>query len=151
MRTTTKTIPGVPALAVLLLLTTQAQSASLLVNGDFEQGNTGFSSGHTYSPGIQDPNGGSGEYTITTNPTLWNLDQAVASYGDHTTGSGLMMAINGATSVMSAWGETVAVVPSTTYQFSGWLSDWGWILPSGTQQLDINGRVFGTLHASDEP
>jgi hypothetical protein len=117
-------------------------SGNLIVNGDFEQGNTGFTTQYTYSPqGI----GGAQTYAIVNDPHT--VHPSAASYGDHTTGKGLMMAVNGATTPnVLVWGETVAVTPNATYEFSGWISSW---TPSAPGQLNVlfNGSSVGIMNA----
>src|SRR5262245_56943309 len=66
---------------------------NLITNGDFALAITGFTSGYTYSPGnILDP----GTYDVVDNPAHSRPnDNESASYGDHTSGTGLMLAVNG--------------------------------------------------------
>jgi hypothetical protein len=64
-------------------------AAELVINGSFEAGNTGFTSEFANSPDIEQPR----TYAITTDPA--SVHSLAASYGDHTTGSGFMMAVNG--------------------------------------------------------
>ena len=73
---------------------------SLVANGDFSAGNTGFTSSYTYvtGPGSLVPEG---VYTITTDPHLEH--PGAVSFGDHTTGTGEMMAVNGASTPISVW------------------------------------------------
>lgn len=106
--------------AVAMLGVTCLAYANLLTNGDFESGNSGFASGYTYSPGDITP---AGVYDVLNDPS--SAHPSAASFGDHTTGSGLMMAINGATnSSTDVWTQTVAVTPNTVYVFSGWVATW---------------------------
>jgi hypothetical protein len=63
---------------------------NLVPNGDFEAGNVQFESDYQFRPGI---NHTEGEYTIRSNPYPWN--DAFVSMGDHTSGNGLMMVVNG--------------------------------------------------------
>jgi hypothetical protein len=94
---------------------------NLLTNGDFSQGNIGFRSEYTYSATDCTP----GEYySIGTNP--YSCNGSAPSFGDHTTGTGLMMIVNGAqTPGLVAWEETVSVLPGKSYFFRGWVADWG--------------------------
>src|SRR5262249_9477766 len=107
------------ALLVGLLCLCQAPrliGQNLLLNGDFEAGNTGFTSDYTYSPGDISPEG---TYNIVRNPH--DSHPGGASFGDHTSGTGLMLAANGASNTnLVVWRQSVAVVPNTTYEFSGW-------------------------------
>ncbi|MBS1594803.1 MAG: gliding motility-associated C-terminal domain-containing protein [Bacteroidetes bacterium] len=108
---------------------TVSSTTNLISNGDFSAGNTGFSSGYTYlnAPPAQ-PCGTYGilgceaDYTVNTNPR--NTHTQFANFGDHTSGTGQMMIVNGATSPnISVWCQTITVQPYTDYQFSAWVSN----------------------------
>src|SRR4051812_24784488 len=91
---------------------------NLLVNSDFEAGNTGFTTGYTYNPTFIDTDG---LYTVASNPA--NVFGFAGSFGDHTTGHGLMAIFNGSTTPNTvAWQETLTVTPGTIYDFSGWIA-----------------------------
>jgi len=68
-----------------------ANAVNLIPNGDFELGATGFSSDYTNSPAS---NTDEGQYTVRTDPYPWNPN--FVSVGDHTTGTGQMLVVNGA-------------------------------------------------------
>ncbi len=114
---------------------------NLVVNGDFERGNTGFTTGYTFGD-VSGP----GSYNIVSNPST-----ATGSYGDwcncgdHTTGSGNMMVVNGANSASKpVWEEVVHVTPSTDYTFSYWGAEVDHDSSSLPHLLvKINGRVVG--------
>ncbi len=93
-----------PILALVLALSLALPMAgvvgavpgNLINNGDFEAGNTGFTTEYTYL----DPSVTGGwtlgpeyMYTVSTNPSLYH--SAWSSFGDHTSGSGNMMIVNG--------------------------------------------------------
>lgn len=94
-----------------------AQAANIIVNGDFETGNIGFSSDYQYlSPSL-----GEGVYTIGTNPN--SVHSPFASFGDHTTGTGNMMIVNGSESPnQTVWQQTIDVTPNTEYNFAAWIA-----------------------------
>lgn len=77
-------------------MSVQALGANLVVNGDFAAGNTGFTTEYTY---LNPANTGTWTlgpeylYTVSTNPSLYH--SAWTSFGDHTTGTGKMMIVNG--------------------------------------------------------
>jgi len=101
------------------IYTVTASAANLLVNGNFENGNAGFTSGYTYVTGSTF---NSTSYSINTNPN--NQNSFFTTCGDHTSGSGKMMVVDGGTDgITKLWCETVAVVPNTTYTFSYWIQD----------------------------
>src|SRR5262249_53944903 len=70
-----------------------------------------------------------------------------ASYGDHTTGMGLMMAVNGAAAPgVVVWSESLSVVPESNYAFSMWISSWTANSPA-TLDIRFNGVSVGTPSA----
>ena len=122
-----------------------ATSASVVINGDFEAGNTSFTTDMKYSPtGVQSE----GTYAIVTSPR--QVHGAFASYGDHTSGTGRMMVVNGSPKVgQVVWGQTVSVTPNTTYDFVAYVSS---AYPTSPARLvfNVNGTVIGTLNASSK-
>jgi hypothetical protein len=94
--------------------------SNLLVNGDFSQGNTGFTSQYVYSTTLSPE----GTYVVGDNPHHYN--PGGASFGDHTTGTGLMLIANGSpTPNTVVWQETINVSTATDYVFSGWAASVG--------------------------
>lgn len=85
-----------------------------VINGNFSSGNTGFTSGYGYAAS-SDPGGG--HYTVGSNPKTWN--SSLSSFGDHTTGTGLMLIADGSgTANTQVWAESIAVTPNTLYTLS---------------------------------
>ena len=123
--------------------TIQSSGPNLIVNGDFESGNTAFSSDYTFSPGsITSP----AAYNVVHDPL--NAHPLAASYGDHTSGSGLMMAVNGATtSDSTVWSQTVPVTPNTDYQLSVWVASWFFDLSAVQLEFRISGESVGAFTA----
>ncbi len=120
-------------------VTAQVASANEIVNGDFSSGNTGFSSSYVYTTN----NTNEGQYTVSGNASTWN--GGMASCGDHTTGSGNMLIVNGATTAnVSIYCQTVNTVPGTDYAFSTWLQS---VSPANPAQLQfsINGSLIGSI------
>jgi hypothetical protein len=139
--------------AFALLATALAVGAqtgqNLVINGDFESGNTGFTSGYTLGD-VSGP----GAYTIGTNPsTATGAFGDWCNCGDHTSGTGKMMIVNGATNAaLPIWEETVAVTPSTTYTFSYWGAEVDHDSSSLPHlSLKINGRVIGSSTFPEYP
>lgn len=96
-------------------------AANILTNGNFDSGNTGFASDYVYSPGnIYNDS----TYDVVSDP--FNSHSGAASFGDHTSGSGLMLAVNGSTTAnLVVWRQTVSVLSGTMYEFGGWATSWG--------------------------
>ena len=87
---------------------------NLVTNGNFESGNTGFTSDYAFSSA---GNSIEGQYTVRANPFPWN--GLFISAADHTSGSGLMYVGNGSPidgSVVWASGP-IAVTQNTDYFF----------------------------------
>jgi RHS repeat-associated protein len=124
---------------IILAMAAMAWSAAgnLVANGDFSQGNTGFGSSFTYSSSTLWPDT---TYAVTGNPG--SLHDPGNSMFDHTTGSGLMLAVNG-TSISgrtTVWSQTVSVVSGRDYNFSMWVASWSSFTP-GQLQVKINGST----------
>ena len=114
-------------------------TSNLVTNGNFESGNTSFSSSYGYNPGNLNPEG---KYDINTNPRNTHTNFAIC--GDHTTGSGNMMVVNGASVAgVTVWCGTVAVATNSTYTFSTWVAS---VHPSSPAilQFSINGVNLGS-------
>ena len=94
---------------------------NLLVNGDFELGNTGFLSDYGLGVGgsfglLSNPS----TYAISTSPS--NVHNNFFSCIDHTSGAGNLMIING--SIIpntNVWCQNINVSPNTDYNFSAWV------------------------------
>jgi hypothetical protein len=115
------------------------QPTNLITNGDFSQGNTGFNTTYTLEtlPVSSTP----GHFAITTNPHPYN--GAFPTMGDHTSGTGNMMLVDGSqTANQSFWCQTVNVQPNTNYIFTIWTALLA--LPVPTIQLQINGVQGGS-------
>ncbi len=98
--------------------------ANLIVNGDFQSGNSDFTSAYNYiAPAGQGSLYPEGAYTVDTNPN--NVHNLWASFGDHTSGTGNMMIVNGAGSPVTVWNGTLssALVTGQTYKFSAWVAN----------------------------
>ncbi|MFD2920698.1 hypothetical protein ACFS6H_13320 [Terrimonas rubra] len=90
------------------------QGDNIIVNGDFSNGNTGFSSDYSYYPSNY-TTGGEGRYSIRTSSGGWF--SGVSSCNDHTSGSGNMLVANGhLVTGRAVWRQTVAVEPNKEYE-----------------------------------
>lgn len=124
-------------------------NTNLIVNGDFEAGNTGFTTG--YGPGVGGAFGlltNAGTYAITTNPH--NVHNNFINCSDvTTTGPGNMMVVNGSTVPNTqVWGQTVNVDPNTVYNFSAWVTaveTSGNPLNMSSLQFFVNGVQIGPI------
>ena len=124
------------------ILTAKAVDESInnIANGDFEGGNGAFSSNYVYSPGNLWPEG---VYEVLNDPSASHPN--FAACGDHTSGSGQMMAINGnAVPNQNVWCQTISVQPNTEYAFSAWVTS---LVGSSPAQLQfsVNGVNLGNI------
>lgn len=120
-------------------LSVQAITNNLIVNGDFSSGNTGFTSNYTYNSNLW----AEATYYVGANPQTYHPNFAIC--GDHTTGNGNMMIINGAgVGNVNIWKQTVTVTPNTDYMFSCWLAS---VTPTNPAQLQffVNGVQIGAV------
>ncbi len=111
-----------------------------VINGSFENGNTGFTSSYLFSPG---PNGlwNEGTYAITDDASFNHNNFSCNQ--DHTSGSGNFMAVNGATgSNVVVWSQTINVNQNTEYEFSTWVMSLSSNNPA-ILQFRINGIHLG--------
>jgi hypothetical protein len=112
---------------------------NVVKNGDFESGNTGFSSGYINNQ-VSVVN--EGTYAVTTNPH--SVHGGFVSTGDHTSGTGNMMVVNGSvTTGKIVWEQTVAVIPGANYDLSAWVQDVDGS-PHASLVFSINGSQVGS-------
>lgn len=121
-------------------------SSNLIVNGDFEAGNTGFTTDYVVGTGgTFGPLSSEGTYAISTSPNLVHTN--FSNCQDHTPNPGAqMMIVNGSGNPnTNVWCQTVPVDPNTDYQFSTWASSALNDNNVAQLQFSINGSVFGAV------
>jgi gliding motility-associated-like protein len=126
-------------------LTSEKKGNNLIVNGDFNNGNAGFTSSYNYAAS----NITEGQYFVGPSPQAWNA--SLSNCGDHTTGNGNMMLVNGApTPDVKVWTQTVTVIPNTNYSFATWIQA---LWPPNPAQLrfSINNNDIGSLITASLP
>ncbi|HEY9362951.1 MAG TPA: hypothetical protein VIQ00_06810, partial [Chitinophagaceae bacterium] len=124
----------------------------LVVNGDFQNGNIGFTSpalgGNQYQ--YRDDITGNSElnpeglYGIGTNAQNYHSN----FWGfDHTTGSGNYMIVNGfpGSPQPKIWQQTVKVIPNIVYYFSGWGKSLNKAGNYAQLQFNVNGQQVGNV------
>lgn len=130
---------------ITYFFTAQTTGTNVIVNGDFSQGNTGFTSTYQYLPGS---GVNAGVYNVGSNILAWH--PTMTPCNDHTTGTGNMMMVNGAENPgVTVWSQTITVQPNTNYAFSAWLQHITIINPASLQ-FSINGISVGDIfHANN--
>lgn len=147
----TKTIRLTLALTVALVAlvgsTANASPATILnsnlvTNGDFEAGNVDFTSPLDYIL----PSNNDDQYYVITNPKAWYPQ--FNTFGDHTTGTGLMFAGNGSVEGGIAYiSNTFDMVAGLSYDIGGWFTSLGCttcVVAYGNSLLEMAVRVGQT-------
>ena len=124
-------------------LTSTFLARNLVVNGDFEAGNTGFFSSYIYcnTGNCLYPLANDG-YSVGTNANYYHT---LFTGHDHTTGSGNFMIVNGADPTRTVWRETIPINANTTYAFGCWISTMIGLSPAQIR-FSINGTQLGPIY-----
>ncbi|MCX6237610.1 MAG: hypothetical protein NTY07_08655 [Bacteroidia bacterium] len=120
---------------------------NLVTNGDFEAGNTSF--GSSYALAIPGTSGLWPESTYDVLVDPHSEHPNFISCGDHTTGTGKQMVVNGSPVAGAViWTQSVPVIPGASYQFTYWVQSVVALAPSQLQ-LYINGVAVGPVYTAD--
>ena len=119
-----------------------APGAESVVNGNFEQGNVGFTSAYQYNTNLF----GEGTYYVDSDASLHHENFVGHGHG----GTGNFMIVNGATSPgINVWTEQITVVPNTYYAFSTWVCTLaGTADQVALLQFSINGNQLGEIFSA---
>ena len=118
---------------------------NLIINGDFSQGNTGFTTQYIYHPSSFSTT--NPYYSIATTSNGW-FPSAANCNQDHTSGNGNMMLVDGAIdNGRIVWSQTIPVTAGTSYLLSAWAMDINQNFNSNATQLrfKINGSQVGLI------
>lgn len=118
----------------------QGPTGQQALNSDFSGGNTGFSSGYSYSGTTPT----SGLYTVTSDASL--ADPSFSGLGHGGTGDFMVVNAN-MTYGTDIWCQTFGVAPNTDYYFSAWLSTLVLDDPA-LLHLTVNGTQVGSPFTS---
>ncbi|MBK8699322.1 MAG: hypothetical protein IPN29_07150 [Saprospiraceae bacterium] len=123
-------------------------TTNLINNGDFESGNTGFTSDYTLTyPGYTCPSGNQVwgllgcEGTYFVGPSSSAMHTNFANCTPH--GGSNMLMLNGAPTLQQLWCQTIAVMPNTDYVFQAFATS---IEPTSPAilQFAIDGVLLGS-------
>ena len=114
------------AIAAVAMLAAEAR-ANLIANGDFSNGNTGFTSQYSYNTNNSNPNGpelAEGAYAVVTKPS--DVHFAWGEYYDHTSGnsSGKYFVANASNDTSKTVWQSNSISVSqanTPYRFEAWI------------------------------
>ena len=126
-----------PSVTTTYRLQNQLLGENLVKNPGFENGVADFFSEYEAR---QITNFGEAQYWVTTNPQAWH--SGFQPCGDHTSGTGNMMVVNGSPGInVVVWSQKVNVIPNTIYSFSLWITS---VNPAAPAKLrfQINGNVL---------
>jgi hypothetical protein len=119
-----------------------APGAESVANGDFTQGNVGFTSAYEYNTNLW----GEGTYYVDSDASLHHENFFGYGHGDN----GNFMIVNGATIPgTNVWTEQISVVPNTYYAFSTWVCTLaGQASEVALLQFSINGNQLGNIFSA---
>lgn len=127
-----------PTASTTYTVTVGQPSGNLVVNGDFTQGNVGFTSDYTFSNDLIPES----RYSVVANAN--SVHPAFVGTG-HTGNApnDLFLVVNGSsTAGLDVWCQTVSVTPNTEYFFGAWVSSVVANNPA-ILQFSINGQTIG--------
>lgn len=94
----------------------QTSCPNSVINGDFEAGNTGFTSGLAYNCDCADA-------TVCVNANFGQKCRGWSTLGNHTSGGTKYLIVDGSsTGPVNVWATNVPVSPGDTYIFSFWVA-----------------------------
>jgi ligand-binding sensor domain-containing protein len=124
----------------LLVDDTDPIDVNLVQNGDFEQGNVGFTTDLKY---LSTSDMSAGIYTVGDNTNLWQNNFANCTK-NHTLNGKFMFIANGATTPNhKVWSQTVTVKPNTSYKLSMWYTNVSDFPDNQKLQFKVNGVLIG--------
>lgn len=104
-----------PTVTTTYYVSCPSENLNLILNGDFEAGNVGFTSDYIYDPDLEQE----GRYYITSDPSQNHQDFAACV--DHSLNGDNMMVVNGSTfHDEKVWCCNVNVFPNSDYEFEFW-------------------------------
>jgi hypothetical protein len=120
-------------------------NTNLVVNGDFEAGRTGFTSGYTVAyPGASSfgPLAASC-YEVYSSPR--DGHRLFLNCNDKTNSPGTkMLVVNGSEVPNDVWCQTISVIPNSDYIFSSWVTNVLNDTNVAQLQFKINGNLIGS-------
>jgi len=128
---------------------------NLVLNGDFEAGDTDFTTDYTYVPPPYNPLTSlwpEGVYTVDTDPQHGHAN--FWSFGDHTTGSGNMLIVNGHPALdKRVWEQTIPIFPNATYVLTYYVQACVSVLQRERAMIEcsVNGIILGISAFPTEP
>ena len=143
LNVTTANVLVKPTQKTVYFLTTLSSGTSLIVNGDFDKGNTGFSS--DYKSSVSNTDSQFGFYAVTNNAKAWN--PSLATCTNNSSGNGNALIINNDRANAVIWKQQVKVEHNKNYVFS--FNVQSLFIPKTVQlQMSINNKLIGNVVSS---
>lgn len=120
-------------------VTVGTPSGNLVSNGDFSQGNVGFSSDYGYSDNLIPES----LYGIVTDASQVHPSFQGTGHTGNAPQDSFMVVNGSSTAGLNVWCQTLSVTPNTEYSFNAWVSS---VHPSNPAvlQFSINGQTIGS-------
>ena len=130
-----------PSSSTIYSVTGYVLGLNMVTNGNFEAGNVGFQSDYGYSSDLIP------EKKYYVGPNARETHAGFANMGDHTSGSGNYMIVNGAGDANAViWSQTLTLVPHSVFSLSFWLVNLNSVR-TARLQLSVNGMNIGEIHS----
>lgn len=135
-----------PQKATTYFLTHKKEGPNLVVNGDFSNGNSGFTTTYLYRLN----NTTEGEYFVSPFPRNWNIALDACNQPNGTSGN--MLLVNGVPEPNKlVWSQQINVQPGKTYDFGLFITALYPVNPA-LLQFSINNTIVGdSIQANDQP
>ena len=130
-----------PAVTTTYTCSGYAPGEESVFNGNFDQGNAGFTSAYYYSSDLYPES----TYNVGPSAVTFHPDFIGTGHG----GSGNFMVINGATTPnTNVWTEQITVEPDSYYAFSTWVCTVSAAGDEAQLQFSINGHQLGDVFSA---
>ncbi|HLP51795.1 MAG TPA: hypothetical protein VK154_12995, partial [Chitinophagales bacterium] len=117
----TATPVAAPTATTTYVVSSPISNANIVVNGDFSQGNTGFTSEYNYETPTNI--NGSGSYFVGSNANAWNTNMTGCADRNGDVGSDMLIVNGSLTAGTKVWCQTHSVYPNTNYALSAWFQE----------------------------
>lgn len=128
-----------PLTTTTYTVTVGQPSGNLVTNGDFTQGNVGFTSDYTFSNNLVPES----RYSVVTNANSVHPSFQGTGHTGNVPQDNFLVVNGSSTAGLNVWCQTISVTPGTEYYFGAWVSSVVANNPA-ILQFSINGQVLGS-------
>jgi gliding motility-associated-like protein len=128
-----------PLASTTYTVTVGQPSGNMVSNGDFTQGNVGFSSDYSFSNDLVPES----RYSVVTNASSVHPAFQGVGHSGNVPNDNFLVVNGSSTAGLDVWCQSVSVTPNTEYYFGAWVSS---VVASNPAilQFSINGQVLGS-------